>query len=88
MPNKKIKINDKIKILDREKRIDIHVEDGDSITLNNSASDFFRTLMEYKDVNKTIDQLAQIYDVPKEELVTDANELMEYLERYGVIVYE
>ena len=88
MSYKKIRINDKIKIVDRKKRIDIHVEDGDSITLNNSASDFFRTLLKYKDIDKTISELADIYDISREELVSDANELIEYLERYGVVLYE
>lgn len=88
MSYKKIRINDKIKIVDRKKRIDIHVEDGDSITLNNSASDFFRTLLKYKDIDKTISELADIYDISREELVADANELIEYLERYGVVLYE
>lgn len=85
---RKVKIRDDVKIIDRSKRIDVHVPEGESITLNNTASDFFRELQKTSDVNKVIEKLALDYNVEKSEIEEDAIELINYLISYGVAYYE
>ena len=72
-------------INDRIKRIDIHVEDGVSITLNDIASDFFREIQKTNNFESILDAFAKLYDVEKAEIIDDALELIEMLEQYKVI---
>lgn len=81
----KLILGDNLKIVDRIKRIDIHVKDGDSITLNDTASDFFREIQKNNNFEDILDALAMLYSIDKTEIIDDALELVEMLQQYGVI---
>lgn len=81
----KIVLTDGLRVIDRVKRIDIHIKDGDSLTLNDTASDFFREVQKSSSFDEIMDALLKLYRIEMENILDDALELIEMLQQYGVI---
>ena len=85
---RKIILSEKLTVTDRLKRIDIHIKDGESITLNDTASDFFREIQKHDSFELVMKNLCKLYDIDENEILDDALALVESLQEYGVVSCE
>lgn len=83
--DKPVRIRQDVRITDRGKRIDIHVPDGDSITLNDSAAVLFRALNSGKTISEALNDVAAEFEADLQTLQEDAEGFLEGLALYGVI---
>ncbi|OGI07972.1 MAG: hypothetical protein A2Y40_06570 [Candidatus Margulisbacteria bacterium GWF2_35_9] len=86
--NESLRLNPNITILDRKKRIDIAVKGGESITLNNIAAESFRYIQAGKGPDEIVKIILNEYDVDRQIVEEDTDELIDMLKKYGVIIDE